>query len=755
MESICGPPSPAPAADLMPTMDLDLPLDSSSRTLPHEHITEPTQPPTNPMTSTQTTPSPNDTPLSTTLPTTSCTTNPQPTSLLQHTDSTPVPSSTPFTSTSSSSLSQTQTLTTYSHTTSKTSPSLIKTLQPYSPPPVVGLSVRTTTPTTRSTKNPVTNTTLSSHLRSTRTVTHSPSLHRVFGPAKWDRFFVVPASAPYANNTLKFQQCLQKQVGKPTFQTRPDGSRLVRAETEAQAKALHNLLDLDSKPFPISSDTLLNTCTGTVAVPPYSCPTDSDWPSCANDLLDLLRDEYDAVSVTCYILPARGKRTRPTNIAKISFKRHELPDAVYIGGEHLRVKPYRPPPRQCQKCYRFGHPAKHCRSSPRCPVCSDPTHTRLDCQASTSICPNCRGPHNAFYKGCTTYKYEAEVAVLRYTLGLTLREARNEAKRQGLTPTPISRILTQPVPNPPVTSQPSSQPLPSSISASSLFPPSVSSSITLPNPPPPAQTSNPYTVLNPNTPTTKPHTPRALPQRLQRTRIRKIKRPHTTSCKEPTLTPPPKKQNIPDPSSPPETLSAIYDFLQQSLLSSSSSPPTSCTQLTQPTPSSPLTSVDLSAVADVHPPPLHLPLTPGPPPDLQFPLHPPLSPPSPNYSPLPQNKPPPTASSPIHETPLSSNTPSHTSSNPPLKPKSLLDLDLPPGITKDLLLTNPSSLDFIGFSQDEIPPLLPPTSTSPPSSPLRTISSSPTQQPLSPLSITLDSPHDILLPASIETLITR
>lgn len=324
-----------------------------------------------------------------------------------------------------------------------TSSSSIITLEPYCPPSSQTFS-KSFTPSSHSVTY--------SHSSSSRprygATLSRTSFNTLFGPQKWNRFFVIPANAPYADNTLKFQQCLQSQVGKLPFHTQLDGSRIIRAETQAQATALSKLCDLESHPFPLHNDTPLNQCIGTVAVPSHICPKTIAWSSCNDDILALLKDEYDAINVTCYTLPARGRRKFATSIAKIAFHRHDIPSTVYLGGELLPVKPYRPPPRQCQNCWRFGHPEKHCRSSPRCPLCAKSDHTRLDCQAQTRNCANCSGPHNVFYKGCPTYKFEAEVAVIRHTHGLPLRAARAEARRQGFKPIPTSRLISQPTPPP-------------------------------------------------------------------------------------------------------------------------------------------------------------------------------------------------------------------------------------------------------------------------------------------------------------------
>ena len=179
------------------------------------------------------------------------------------------------------------------------------------------------------------------------------SVHSLlFALARWDRFFTIAPTAPFAENTLHFQRCLQKQVGKVLFQTRPDCSRLVRVESETQSQAIANLLAPSGDPFCATPDDRLNACTDTVSISPQDCPIDDKvWSDCHTDLLNLL-SEYDAVNVRCYTLFPRGRQENPTNVARISFKRHELPTHVYIGGVMLPIWPYVPPPCQCRNCWR-------------------------------------------------------------------------------------------------------------------------------------------------------------------------------------------------------------------------------------------------------------------------------------------------------------------------------------------------------------------------------------------------------------------
>ncbi|KAG0706294.1 hypothetical protein GWK47_024357 [Chionoecetes opilio] len=117
----------------------------------------------------------------------------------------------------------------------------------------------------------------------------------------------------------------------------PDRSRLVTVDTEAQAHALLNLKDLDGNPFDIMPDIALNTCTGTISIPPRSCPVDdTEWSECADVLFDILTEDYDAVAVYCYTIPPRGRRsplpTLPKSLSKgkISLIAFMLPGSTTL-----------------------------------------------------------------------------------------------------------------------------------------------------------------------------------------------------------------------------------------------------------------------------------------------------------------------------------------------------------------------------------------------------------------------------------------
>ena len=143
-------------------------------------------------------------------------------------------------------------------------------------------------------------------------------------------------------------------MGKITFHTRPEISRLVIVDSESQAEDMLTLKDLDGKPFPVFPDTQLNTRTGTILIPNEICQVDVSWPY----LSELIADKHDITHVFCFIINFRGHRRYPANTAKITFKGQDLPDNVQISRAFYKVKPYSVPHCQCHNCWTYEHPVK-------------------------------------------------------------------------------------------------------------------------------------------------------------------------------------------------------------------------------------------------------------------------------------------------------------------------------------------------------------------------------------------------------------
>ena len=139
------------------------------------------------------------------------------------------------------------------------------------------------------------------------------------------------------------------------------------------------------------------------------------------------------MSMTLLMCPVNPHRRRnyPAKIAKIICKGQHLPDSVYIGGAFCKVK------------LHILNPI-----SAKTTADSDIHHTLpslcLNWQCHTNypstkcICANCTQQQNVFFRGYPIYKFELEVAALYFKHGLTLKEARQEARLSGFQQIPFS-----------------------------------------------------------------------------------------------------------------------------------------------------------------------------------------------------------------------------------------------------------------------------------------------------------------------------
>ena len=82
----------------------------------------------------------------------------------------------------------------------------------------------------------------------------------------------------------------------------------------------------------------------------------------------------------------------------VTFAGQTLPTHIDINRVLYPIKEYEYPQRQCNKCWRFGHGEKNCRSRIRCNKCTeinitvDPAHV---CDTVEPTCVNCNGNHPA------------------------------------------------------------------------------------------------------------------------------------------------------------------------------------------------------------------------------------------------------------------------------------------------------------------------------------------------------------------------
>ena len=144
-------------------------------------------------------------------------------------------------------------------------------------------------------------------------------------------------------------------------------------------------------------------CVGTIIVP-SSLLINQEFTNCALNIRENIElQNHKVKEVTTYTRPPRGRRQFPLRIAKITFIGRVLPDTLVIGGQRLQIREYIPSPRQCSKCWKYGHLVKFCTSVEHiCPLCSERGHQKSDCRKEEKLCINCKCEHPAYSKSCSS-----------------------------------------------------------------------------------------------------------------------------------------------------------------------------------------------------------------------------------------------------------------------------------------------------------------------------------------------------------------
>lgn len=85
-----------------------------------------------------------------------------------------------------------------------------------------------------------------------------------------------------------------------------------------------------------------------------------------------------------------------TRTVELKFVATKIPPVISLFNMLFEVKPSIRSPVQCNRCLRFGHTQKYCRSDARCSHCGEAKHTLETCpsaQATDPVCLYCKLPH--------------------------------------------------------------------------------------------------------------------------------------------------------------------------------------------------------------------------------------------------------------------------------------------------------------------------------------------------------------------------
>jgi hypothetical protein len=111
-------------------------------------------------------------------------------------------------------------------------------------------------------------------------------------------------------------------------------------------------------------------------------------------------------------------------LLKITFENADdyafaLKFGIKLGYEHFSVREWiiRPRIKQCYRCLKYGHIAKHCKQdegTKTCSKCATDGHTSAECVSQATKCKNCGGGHVAFSNECPVRKRVLDKLKKRY-----------------------------------------------------------------------------------------------------------------------------------------------------------------------------------------------------------------------------------------------------------------------------------------------------------------------------------------------------
>lgn len=125
-----------------------------------------------------------------------------------------------------------------------------------------------------------------------------------------------------------------------------------------------------------------------------------------------------------------------TRIVELKFLSPKLPQHISIYNMIFDVNPSIRSPVQCNRCLRYGHTQKFCRSDPRCGHCGGSKHSITECptvHATDPLCLFCKLPHVATDRSCQEWSVQKDIKRIMATENLSYKDALDFKKNKYCT----------------------------------------------------------------------------------------------------------------------------------------------------------------------------------------------------------------------------------------------------------------------------------------------------------------------------------
>ena len=175
------------------------------------------------------------------------------------------------------------------------------------------------------------------------------------------------------------------------------GSILIETQSTGQTTRLLSAKDMAGVPIRVELADRLNTTEGLIFCPELCSLTE-----------EYILQELAVQGVTEVTRLRSRDHSKPNPLIRLRFRGLLLPHRVCCGYMSVQVRPWIPPPRQCRKCWMYGHGDKTCRNKKVwCGRCAG-HHDTDECQSSQLHCTQCGEGHESWNRDCGMRKQAME-----------------------------------------------------------------------------------------------------------------------------------------------------------------------------------------------------------------------------------------------------------------------------------------------------------------------------------------------------------
>ena len=305
-------------------------------------------------------------------------------------------------------------------------------LEQNKPDEQISTSIQSTSYAAKASNNKV-NRQIKNHENNRHTTVEFPPLPTM-AHSNIHKFLKISVANGIRNRERMFQELKKKtNLSREDITEIRDGSLLIKSRSPKITEDILNLKNIANSEVTTSINVRLSQARCTIYAKSLLSHTESE----------LQEDFADrgVVEVKRFKKRVNGE-LEDTPIHLLTFDNLNPPSYIYHGWVKYSTRRYIPQPRQCYKCFKFGHISIGCRSTVQlCATCSQDGHENSQCRNQVK-CLHCGENHKPTSKQCAIYKLHHRTQTIKELEQLSHREALIKAKQEmGVTTTTYSNVV--------------------------------------------------------------------------------------------------------------------------------------------------------------------------------------------------------------------------------------------------------------------------------------------------------------------------